>query len=109
MLLVELFSFLFLHGLSQFLLQSVCSFSCSVASDSCDPMDCIPPGFSVHGILQARIQEWVAISFSQSVCITFKLEKKVLNEELFLLPKNTVINTTDPWMAAYCLEFSLAV
>ena len=30
----------------------------------CDPMDCSPPGFSVHGILQARIVEWVAISFS---------------------------------------------
>ena len=28
----------------------------------CDPMDCNPPGFSVHGILQARILEWVAIS-----------------------------------------------
>ena len=29
----------------------------------CDPMDCRSPGFSVHGILQARILEWVAISF----------------------------------------------
>ena len=28
-------------------------------------MDCIPPGSSVHGILQARILEWVAISFSR--------------------------------------------
>ena len=27
----------------------------------CDPMDCSPPGSSVHGILQARILEWVAI------------------------------------------------
>ena len=31
----------------------------------CDPVDCSPPGFSVHGILQARILEWVAISFSR--------------------------------------------
>ena len=30
----------------------------------CDPVDCSPPGSSVHGILQARILEWVAISFS---------------------------------------------
>ena len=30
----------------------------------CDPMDCSPPGSSVHGILQARILERVAISFS---------------------------------------------
>ena len=31
----------------------------------CDPMDCILPGSSVHRILQARILEWVAISFSR--------------------------------------------
>ena len=31
----------------------------------CDPVDCSPPGFSVHGIPQARILEWVAISFSR--------------------------------------------
>ena len=31
----------------------------------CDPMDCSPPGSSVHGISQARILEWVAISFSR--------------------------------------------
>ena len=31
----------------------------------CDPTDCSPPGSSVHGILQARILEWVAISFSR--------------------------------------------
>ena len=31
----------------------------------CDPMDCSPPGSSVRGILQAKILEWVAISFSR--------------------------------------------
>ena len=31
----------------------------------CDPMDGSPPGSSVHAILQARILEWVAISFSR--------------------------------------------
>ena len=31
----------------------------------CDPMVCSPPGSSVHGILQARILEWVAIPFSR--------------------------------------------
>ena len=30
-----------------------------------DPMDCSPPGSSVHGILQARILEWVALSPSR--------------------------------------------
>ena len=31
----------------------------------CDPMDCSLPGSSVHGIFQARILEWAAISFSR--------------------------------------------
>ena len=29
----------------------------------CDPTDCNPPGSSIHGILQARVPEWVAIAF----------------------------------------------
>ena len=35
-----------------------------------DPMDCSLPGSSIHGILQARIMEWVAISFSREVVCT---------------------------------------
>ena len=31
----------------------------------CDPVDCSQPGSSIHGIFQARILEWVAISFSR--------------------------------------------
>ena len=47
---------------------------CSMKSESeiaqscptlCDPMDYSPPGSSVHGIFQARILEWVALSFSR--------------------------------------------
>ena len=33
-----------------------------------DPMDCILPGSYIHGISQARILEWVAISFSRGSC-----------------------------------------
>ena len=33
----------------------------------CDPVDCGPQGSSVHGILQARILEWVAISYSRDL------------------------------------------
>ena len=40
------------------------SVSGSVMSDSWGLVDCSPPGFSVHGILQARILEWFAITFS---------------------------------------------
>ena len=36
----------------------------------CDPMDCSPPGSSVHGILQARILEWVAIALLQGIFLT---------------------------------------
>ena len=36
-----------------------------VMSNSCDPMDCSLPGSSIHEILQARILEWIAISFSR--------------------------------------------
>ena len=31
----------------------------------CNPMDCSTPGSSVHGILQERVLEWVAIPFSR--------------------------------------------
>ena len=37
----------------------VCAKSLQSCPTLCDPMDCCPPGFSVHGILQARILEWL--------------------------------------------------
>ena len=40
-------------------------FSCSVVSNSRNPLDGSPPGPSVHGILQARILEWVAMPYSR--------------------------------------------
>ena len=47
--------------------------SCPTLSD---PMDCSLPGSSVHGIFQARVLEWVAIAFSNS------LAQKELNRRL---------------------------
>ena len=47
-----------------------------------DPMDCSPPGSSVHGIFQARILEWVAISLY--TCVFMNTQEKDLNE---LVPK----------------------
>ena len=41
--------------------------SCSGMSNSLRPMDCSLPGFSVHGILQARLLEWLAIPFSRDL------------------------------------------
>ena len=43
----------------------VCVSSVTQCPTPCDPMDCIPPGSSVHRLLQARILEWVAIFFSR--------------------------------------------
>ena len=43
----------------------VCMCACSVMSDSLQPRGCSLPGFSVCGIFQARILEWVAIPFSR--------------------------------------------
>ena len=51
-----------------FLLQCMKVKSESEVSQSCltlcDPMDCSPPGSSIHGIFQARVLEWGAIAFS---------------------------------------------
>ena len=49
-------------------LPSIYNKSESEVAPSCptlsDPMDCGPPGSSVHGIFQARVLEWGAIAFS---------------------------------------------
>ena len=46
--------------------QNVCMCMLSQSCPTlCDPMDCSPPDSSVHGIFQARILEWVAISSSR--------------------------------------------
>ena len=42
-------------------------FSCSVVSDTFNPVDCSPPGSSVHGILQARILDGVTVPFSRGL------------------------------------------
>ena len=52
-----------------FLLQCMRVKSDSEVAQSCltlsDPMDCSPPGSSVHGIFQTRVLEWGAIAFSE--------------------------------------------
>ena len=55
---------------------NLCTFHCTILRVSevaqscltlCDSMDCSPPDSSVHGILEARILEWDAISFSCTI------------------------------------------
>ena len=43
----------------------VCAKSLQSCPALCDPMDCSPPGSSVHGVLQARILEWVVMPSSR--------------------------------------------
>ena len=56
----------------------------------CDPMDCSLPGFSIHGILQARTLEWVTISFSNAW--KWKVKVKLLSCVWLL---------ATPWTAVY--------
>ena len=73
-----------------------------------DPMDFSPPGYSIHGISQARILEWVAISFSSessqprdqtqvphSVCGFFTAELPGKPNLVMLVVKNSPINAGD--------------
>ena len=53
----------------------------------CDPMDCSPPGSSVHGILQARVLEWGVIAFSAAPITAWQIEGEkveVVTDSLFL-------------------------
>ena len=56
----------------------------------CNPIDGSPPGSSVHGILQARTLEWVAISFSNAW--KWKVKVKLLSH---------VRPSVAPWIAAF--------
>ena len=55
----------------------------------CDPTDGSPPGSSVHGIFQARVLEWVAISFSrgsyENQTIKIQTNYRFFFLEIFLL------------------------
>ena len=66
-----------------FLLQCTKVKSESEVAQSCltpsDPMDCSPPGSSVHGIFQARVLEWGIIPFSISLSHSPPQNKEVLN------------------------------
>ena len=59
----HLFNPPFLPKTSGFWKDPCCGLAAKSCLTLCDPMDCNPPGSSVHGISQAKILEWVAISF----------------------------------------------
>ena len=53
-----------------------------------DPMDCSPPGSSIHGIFQARVLEWGAIAFSEKVNEEESRRHLLDNKEEKSLPKH---------------------
>ena len=66
---------------------------------SCDPTDCSPPRSSIHGILQARILEWVAISFSMNkiICVYIYMCQLLSRIRFF----------ESPWTIAYQASLSM--
>ena len=51
-----------------------------------DPVDCSLPGFSVHGIFQARVLEWVAIAFSDKSMLLLLLLRRFSHARLCVTP-----------------------
>ena len=77
----------------------------------CDPMDHSLPGSSIHGILQARILEWFAISFSKGLshprgraCVSYLLHWQAAS--LPLLPPGIVVQFNS--FTYGCLVFSVS-
>ena len=71
-----------------FLLQCVKVKSESEVAQSCptlsDPMDCSLPGFSAHGIFQARVLEWVASAFSNTcICNVSISHPLIISDSVF--------------------------
>ena len=64
----------------------------SVGPTLCDPMNYSPPGSSIHGLFQARILEWIAISFS---LIKFWLFVILLHNIVYACPMVTENIVTD--------------
>ena len=76
-----------------------------VVSNSCDPLDCSPPGFSVHGIFPARMLEQVAIFSSMGsfgiLCLDRFHRHPYLSLSIFLFPPLITLSTLDPGALIY--------
>ena len=71
-----------------------------------DPMDCSPPGSSVHGIFQARVLEWGAIAFSV-LFILLCTKLKIKLNSLVILYINKIKNILYPSQLRFCTLKSL--
>ena len=70
----------------------------------CNPMDCSLPGSPVHGSLQARILEWIAISFSRGIFLTQGLNLGLLHCRQMLC---RLSHGGSPYMYPYMCEYCL--
>ena len=70
---------------------------CESYPSLCDPMDCSPPGSSVHGVLQARVLDWIAIPL---LCVSIYLIN-LSNVSLQFTPSTLLCthkNVIDKWI-----------
>ena len=72
--------------------------TCMLSRVLCNPVDCSPPGSSVHEILQARIVEWVVTFFSRGVFLTQGLKLHLLGWQVDSLPLS---HQGSPWMSLF--------
>ena len=76
--------------------QLLCVLTTQLCPTLCDPMDCSPSSSSVHGIFQARILEWIAISFSRQLLYLYWLQSSstasLRNLRNFLEPCNELFS-----------------
>ena len=84
-----------------FLLQCMRVKSESEVAQSCptcsDPMDCSPPGSSVHGVFQARVLEWGAIAFSGTYTLLLLLLSRFSHVRLCATPETAAHQAPRPW------------
>ena len=91
-----IFIFLFLIYFTLYATATAAAKSLQSCPTLCDPIDGSPPGSPVPGILQARILEWVAISFSNAW--RWKVKVKLLSP---------IGLWATPWTAAYWAPLSI--
>ena len=84
-----------------------CFYVCGKSLQSClalrDPMDCSPPGCPVHGILQARILEWVTIPSLQKI---FLIQESSLHLLCFLYHQ---VGSLPLALLDYCYKYSFSL
>jgi len=77
-----------------------------------DPMDCSPPGSSVHGIFQTRILQWVAISYSMYQ-YQFSSVQSLSQVQLFVTPRTAAhqafLSITGSWSLLKLMSIELVM